>query len=107
MSERDEALAERDELRSLLVRVINEGTDGTSNESVSMDFLRHVPSECASVKRERDECEEKIEQLRRGVEYFRDKLIDTERERDEAREQASYWKSQYELEKGLYVIELK
>lgn len=30
-----------------------------------------------------------------------------ERQRDEAREQANYWKSQYELEKGLYVIELK
>lgn len=48
---------------------------------------------CRRLERERDEA-------RRECKFLWD-------ERDEAREQANYWKSQYELEKGLYVIELK
>ena len=41
------------------------------------------------------------------VEEWAEKCIRLEKELDEAREKANYWKIQYELEKGLYVIELK
>lgn len=51
------------------------------------------PDFARKLERERDEA-------RRECKFLWD-------ERDEAREQANYWKSQYELEKGLYVIELK
>jgi hypothetical protein len=56
-------------------------------------------------KRPTPETDAVAEKINFGVDIdFARKL---ERERDEAREQANYWKSQYELEKGLYVIELK
>lgn len=91
---------ERDELQSLLVLVINNGTDGMAliDQKASLDFLRHVPSECASVKRERDEARERAakwesssdamerageEQARRADEN-REWALKAERERDEA-----------------------
>ena len=54
------AIKERDDARALLVRIVNDGTDGKCTESVSMDFLRNVPLECASIKRERDETRAKL-----------------------------------------------
>jgi hypothetical protein len=50
-----QAEAERDEYRRLLIRCVNEGTDGFAGDAVSLEFLRGVPAECAGMKRDRDE----------------------------------------------------
>ena len=51
----EKAEAERDEAQHLLVRCVNEGTDGFAGDDVSLEFLRNVPAECAGMKRQRDE----------------------------------------------------
>jgi transposase-like protein len=89
---------ERDELRSLLVNVINDGTDGKSIESVSIEFLRHVPSECESVKRERDEARKIGEKLSKQGLDMMDENRSLKRERDEARELVYAWESRWKAE---------
>lgn len=66
--ERDEAMheafAESYKLKALLVRCVNEGTDGGADDDVSLEFLGNVPAECAAVKKQRDEARAKLAELR-------------------------------------------
>lgn len=58
----EKAERERGEYRNLLIRVVNEGTDGYAHPDVSLDFLKHVPKEVAAVKRERDEARKQADE---------------------------------------------
>ena len=46
----EKTVAERDEYKSLLVRVVNEGTYGGASDDVSLEFLRHVPDEVTAMR---------------------------------------------------------
>ena len=51
----EKAEAELYEVRRLLIECVNEGTDGFADATVSLEFIRGVPAECAGMKRQRDE----------------------------------------------------
>lgn len=62
-----EAFAESCKIKELLVRCVNEGTDGGADDDVSLEFLSHVPAECAAIKKQRDEARAKLAELREAA----------------------------------------
>ena len=101
----EKAEAERDEAQHLLIRCVNEGTDGFAGDDVSLEFLRGVPAECAGMKRQRDEfaalvreyaaseTPEALETLERDRDRWAKRSERAERERDEARRNLSIARS--------------
>lgn len=102
-------------------------TDATAAHEGNWDTKAlRMTAHARKLERERDEAREELEEYRSIAENIGAEKAISEKEksirerdewaamcgrykqeRDEAREQANYWESQYELEKGLYVIELK
>ena len=101
----EKAEAERDEAQHLLIRCVNEGTDGFAGDDVSLEFFRGVPAECAGMKLQRDEfaalvreyaaseTPEALATLERDRDRWAKRADRIERERDEARRNLSIARS--------------
>lgn len=63
----DAAERERDEAKRIIAECINQGTDGNASAGCSMDFLSHAPTECAAIKRQRDEARDALATARRDA----------------------------------------
>lgn len=59
-----EVIAASYKLKALLVRCVNDGTDGGADDDVSLEFLSHVPAECAAVKKQRDALRAQVAEMR-------------------------------------------
>lgn len=62
-----EACNERDKAKALLVRCVNDGTDGGADEDVSLEFLAHAPAECAAIKQQRDALRAQVAEMREAA----------------------------------------
>jgi hypothetical protein len=86
-------MRERDELKRLLIDVVNRATDGACDASVTIDFLRGVPAGAESVKNQRDEARAEAESLRYKLDATNKIVMDlhdnskAEDERDALREE--------------------
>jgi hypothetical protein len=76
---------ERDEARRIIAECINQGTDGNASADCSMEFLSHAPTECAAIKRQRDEARQLKIHAEETLTGVKEHLAELKAERDEAR----------------------
>jgi hypothetical protein len=55
--------------KRIIAECINKGTDGKASAECSMEFLSHAPTECAAVKRQRDEARSDLEKHKTIAEH--------------------------------------